>query len=59
MTLFQIKFLINIDFILRFSFQMEEDIQNSEVVELIIENQFYSYLDIHLQSSAHTWHKNE
>ena len=54
MTLFQIKFLINIDFILRFSFQMEEDIQNSEVVELIIENKFYSYLDIHLQSSAHT-----
>ena len=54
MTLFQIKFLINIDFILRFSFQMEEDIQNSEVVELIIENQFYNYLDIHLQSSAHT-----
>ena len=42
MTLLQIKFLINIDFIIRFSFQMEEDIQNSEVVELIIENQLQS-----------------
>ena len=54
MTLFQIKFLINIDFILLFDSERVKDIQNFEVVEQIIKNHFNSFLDIHLESSAHT-----
>jgi len=53
MTLIQIKFLINIQFILLDDSKKVKDIQNFEVVKLIIKNHFNSFLDIHLESSAH------